>query len=349
MSVWDRAFRGSYFRSIADATARVDALRESAIDPFLPIVDSHHHLIDGKHGRYLLPDYSQDIASGHNIRQSVFVEASTNYRTSGPPELLPVGEVEFAARIASLGERELKPRICDGIVGFADLSSADEVDAVLDAELEAGGGHLKGIRDMVHWEGSEIGSFSTRRAPPQKLLSDAFQRGVGHLKSHDLSLDVWVFHSQLADLIELADAFPDTSMILDNAGTALGVGPYADRRAEVFAQWRKSLAELAKRDNVSIKIGGFGMPYTGFDFHLSDSAPGSEVLAAAWRDYVEACIDAFGVHRAMFESNFPADKQTCSYGVLWNAFKRITADYSGAEKSALYSGTARRVYRLEEI
>jgi len=88
------------------------------------------------------------------------------------------------------------------------------------------------------------------------------------------------------------------------------------------------------------------MLYCNWDFHLRDVPPSSEELAAAWRPYVEACIEAFGPNRCMMESNFPVDKQSCGYGVLWNALKRITQGCSAAEKAALYCGTAARVYRM---
>ena len=60
--------------------------------------------------------------------------------------------------------------------------------------------------------------------------------------------------------------------------------------------------------------------------------PSSEDLAAAWRQYIEPCIEAFGVDRCMFESNFPPDKQSGGYTELWNAFKRITANASATRK-----------------
>ena len=126
----------------------------------------------------------------------------------------------------------------------------------------------------------------------------------------------------------------------------LGVGPYAGRRPEILAGWRKDIDELAKCPNVNVKLGGIGMTSFGFDFHERDVPPTSADLAAAWRQYIEPCIEAFGVNRCMFESNFPPDKQSCGYTELWNAFKRITAGASAAEKTALYSGTAALVYRL---
>ncbi|NBQ40723.1 MAG: amidohydrolase, partial [Alphaproteobacteria bacterium] len=117
-------------------------------------------------------------------------------------------------------------------------------------------------------------------------------------------------------------------------------------RAETFKVWHANVKALAQFPNLTIKVGGLGMLYCGWDFHMRDVPPSSEELAIAWRPYVEACIEAFGPSRCMMESNFPVDKQSCGYDVLWNALKRITANYSPAEKLQLYHDTAVRVYRL---
>src|SRR5262249_44264623 len=161
-----------------------------------------------------------------------------------------------------------------------------------------------------------------------------------------LTFDSWQYHPQLPDVVDLARAFPDTTIIVDHVGGVLGVGPYQGKRAEIMAEWKKTIAQLAACPNVNMKLGGLGMIMFGFDFELADTPPSSEQLAAAWRPYIETCIEAFGAGRCMFESNFPPDKQSCGYTELWNAFKRITAGASADEKKALYSGTAARVYRM---
>ena len=338
-------FRGAYYRSLDDATRRVaSAPREEVLEPDLAIIDPHHHLMDSVRGRYLAPDYLADIAEGHDIRQSVFINSATGYRTDGSEILRPVGEVEFASSVAS--QHPDAPRLCAGIVGPADLCRGDAIAELLDAEIAADSARFKGVRDLVQWDGTIVGQYSTRRAPQGKLLDSNFRAGFRHLASRGLSFDAWLFHPQLPELIDLADAFPGTSIILDHAGTPLGAGPYAAVRNSVFRAWRGSLAELAKRSNVSVKIGGFGMPYCGFEFLFPERPPASAPLAQAWRPYIESVIELFGASRAMFESNFPADKQTCGFGVLWNAFKRVTQGFSADEKSALFRETARRVYRL---
>jgi predicted TIM-barrel fold metal-dependent hydrolase len=98
---------------------------------------------------------------------------------------------------------------------------------------------------------------------------------------------------------------------------------------------------------VVVKLGGMGMRLNGFDFHTRPEPPSSADLAAAWKPYVETCIDAFGAARCMFESNFPVDKGSYGYAPFWNACKLLAKGASEQEKTDLFSGTASRFYRLE--
>lgn len=212
---------------------------------------------------------------------------------------------------------------------------------MLEADLRVGGGRFRGIRYGASWDGSDaIQKFATRSVPPHRVREPKFREGFAQLAGLGLSFDSWQYHPQLPDAIDLARSFPDTNIILNHVGGVLGVGPYAGRRQEILAGWRKDIGELAKCSNVNVKLGGIGMTSFGFDFHERDVPPSSEELAATWRQYIEPCIEAFGANR------FPPDKQSCGYTELWNAFKCITASASAAEKTALYSGTAARVYRL---
>jgi predicted TIM-barrel fold metal-dependent hydrolase len=179
------------------------------------------------------------------------------------------------------------------------------------------------------------------------MADPEFREGFACLAPLGMSFDVWMYHPQLPDLISLAKAFPETTFILDHVAGVLGIGPYAGRRDEIFAAWQRDLRKLAALPNVNVKVGGMGMHTFGFGFHERALPPSSEELANAWRPYVETAIDAFGVDRCMFESNFPVDKISCSYAVLWNAFKRLAAGASPDEKAALMHKTATRVYRLE--
>jgi L-fuconolactonase len=328
---------------------------ETALEPELPVIDPHHHFWDTpQRGRYLLPELLADIGGapgtkGHNVVATVFLECRSMYRKAGPPEMAPLGEVEFVNGIAAMsGSGGYGPcRVAEAIIGHADLTIGARVREVLEAGLRAGGGRFRGIRHGVSWDPSEaIQKFATRVVPPHLVRDARFREGFAQLAPLGLSFESWQYHPQLADAVDLARAFPDTTIILNHVGGVLGVGPYTLHRQEILAGWRKDIADLASCPNVVVKLGGIGMTSFGFAFHERDLPPTSEDLAAAWGRYIEPCIEAFGVDRCMFESNFPPDKQSGGYTELWNAFKRITAGASAVEKKALYSGTAARVYRL---
>lgn len=321
---------------------------EPALEPDLPIVDPHHHFYDNERVRYFFFDLQDDIASGHNIVATVFMECRTMYRADGPPEMRYVGETEFVAGMAAMAAsgNYAPTRVAAGIVGYADFRLSDRVGAVLDAHIAAGGGRFRGIRQIASWHADPAAQASISAAPPHLLIDPAFRRGFPELGKRGLSFDAWLYHPQLPELIDLARAFPDTPIVLNHVGGPIGVGPYAGKRDEVFADWKASIDTLARCPNVVVKLGGLGMRMFGFDVADGARPPTSEQLARAWRPYIEACIAAFGPERAMFESNFPVDKGTCAYGVLWNALKRIAEKYSAAEKAALFSRTAARVYRI---
>ena len=135
-------------------------------------------------------------------------------------------------------------------------------------------------------------------------------------------------------------------MVLPPANSS---GPYAGKRAEIHAQWQTDIAELATCPNVVAKLGGLVMPINGFDFHKQPRPPTSQDLADTTRDWYLHMIDCFRPDRCMFESNFPVDKASCSYGVLWNSFKRIADGFSDDEKQALFHDTAARTYRLGDV
>ena len=343
-------YRGLAYRDEAALNAWLAKRpREAALEPELPIIDPHHHFWDTpQRGRYLLPELLADIAGGHNIVSTVFLECRAMYRTDGPPEMAPIGEVEFVNGISAMSASGgYGPcRVAEAIIGHADLTLGARVRAVLEAEIRVGGGRFRGIRHGLAADGNEAISRFAPRIVPLHLARDAkFREGFAQLAPLGLSFESWQYHPQLPDAIDLARAFPDTSIILNHVGGVLGVGPYRGHRQEILAGWKKDIAELAKCPNVTVKL-GVGMTSFGFELHERDVPPSSQDLAAAWRQYIEPCIEAFGVERCMLESNFPPDKQSGGYTELWNAFKRITVGASPAERKALYSGTAARVYHL---
>ncbi len=323
--------------------------KEEIIDPARPIVDPHHHLWDRGGQRYLIEEMAQDIACGHNIIATVYVEARSMYCAGGPEALRPVGEVEFANGAAAMSASGGygPAAICAGIVGHVNLLLGEGARGVLEAEIAAGNGRFRGIRHSSAWDADAnvAGMYANR--PKGLLLDPTFRKGFACLAPLGLSFDAWLFHPQIGELTDLARAFPDTKIALDHCGGPIGIGSYANRRDEIFPAWKASVQEIAKCPNVVVKLGGLAMRLLGYDFHERPLPPSSEEAAAAWRPYIETCIEAFGPERSMFESNFPPDKGQCSYQVIFNAFKRIAAPYSEAEKTALFSKTATEFYRLK--
>lgn len=342
-------------RPFAELTAWTKLRREDALEPDLPIIDPHHHVWLDRRGRYVIDELAADVNGGHNILATVFVQSGENmYRADGPPELRSLGEVEFVNGIAAMAASGGygKARLCAGIVGFADLALGDKVQPVLEALIAACNGRLRGIRHNMAWDGSDAtadySSANKHNPRARGLALDAeFRRGFAHLDKTGLCFDAWMFFPQLPELADLLRAFPQTSVVLNHVGGLLGVGPYQGRRQEVFEIWSRNLRELAAFPNLTVKLGGLGMPRCGWDFHLHELPPSSADLVAAWQSYFEFCIDTFGPERCMLESNFPVDKFSCGYDVLWNAFKRMTRSFSATEKASLYQGTAARVYRLD--
>jgi predicted TIM-barrel fold metal-dependent hydrolase len=344
-------------------------MSEPILEPDLPIVDPHHHLWDRRaavsnlppsdHGfvdilrtvpRYLLDELLADVAgAGHNVRATVYMECGAMYRADGPDALKCVGETEFVNGVAAMTASGIygEVRACAGIVGHVDLRIGDAAEDVLRSHVAAGHGRFRGIRHSAAYDDDleVLGPLSRRNQPG--LYRDAkFRDGFKHLHKLGLSFDAWLLEPQLGDLIDLARAFGDTTIVLDHVGTPLGLGRYKGKREERFAIWRGNIQTLAKCSNVNVKVGGLPMPFCGFRAHMEGPDETSETLAAQWKPYVETCIEAFGAQRCMFESNFPVDRFGATYAALWNAFKRLAKNYSADEKTALFSGTAKRVYRL---
>lgn len=324
------------------------APHEPILEPQLEIIDTHHHLWS-EPARYLLDDLLADTGTGHNVVATVFMECRTHYRVGGPVELRSVGEVEFVADIAGRSDEDRRgpTRVAAGIVGFADLMLGDRVEPVLEALIEASGGRLRGIRHAAGWHEDPVIGNNHHGAGPGLYLRDDFRAGLDRLTTMGLSLDALVYHPQHADLIDLAHACPDANIILNHTGMPLCYGPFAGRQDEVHAQWRSTIPAIAACPNVTMKLGGMMMRLAAYDYNAIPAPPSSEQLAAYWRPFIEPCIELFGAERCTFESNFPVDKMGIGYAALWNAFKRIAASSSPDEKAALFSGTARRAYRLE--
>ena len=324
--------------------------REEILDPELPIIDPHHHLWERAGTRYLLDEHLGDVRTGHNIKATVYVECGSFYRANASALMAPVGEVEFANGVGAMTASGSygNTLVCAGIVGTADISMGAEAARVLDAHLAAAADRFRGIRMIVKWDADEALN-NGRYIIPRGLMQDAdFRAGFALLAPRRLSFDAMVYHPQIPELAALARAFPETTIVLNHIGGLLALTrTYRDRMEEATAQWRTSMAELAKCPNVFVKLGGLGMPYLGFGLERLEKPAPSERLAQVWGPLCDVCIDAFGPSRCMFESNFPPDRESVDYPVLWNAFKRVAAKYSAGERQALFFGAAARAYRLD--
>ena len=342
--------------------------QEAVIEPDLAIVDPHHHLWDWRTRLasappprhpfetiyrqvplYLLDELMADLNSGHRVTQTVFIECRSMHRAEGPAAFRPVGETEFVNGIAAQSASGLygEARACAGIVGHVDLLLGDRAAGVLEAHVARAPDRFRGIRHSASWDADPavLGPLAFR---PQGLLADTtFREGFAHLARLGLTFEAWVLEPQLPEVIALAKAFPATTIVLDHVGTPLGVGAYAGRQGQRFGVWRDNIRALAACENVVVKLGGLAMPFCGFEVDDGD-APLSEKLSVLWRPYIETCVEAFGVGRCMYESNFPVDRYACDYRTLWNALKRTAAGASADEKALLFSGVAQRVYRLAD-
>jgi predicted TIM-barrel fold metal-dependent hydrolase len=361
-----------YFAGEVMMAGKAAERAEEIIDPDLPIVDAHHHLwyqsaerldqmknargelaealypVYRRNARYLFEEYLADARAGHNVVGSVFVDSHLLYRADGPAQLRSVGEVEVVNGVAAMSASGLfgARRLCCGIVGRADLTLGDAVEEVLVALMAAGGDRFKGVRwHVAHDDDPSISPPGFGHA--HLLANKAFRQGIERLGRHGLSFEAYVVEPQLPELTALARNCPGTRIVLNHVGTPLGIGRYRGRLEERFPIWKASIMELAGQPNVVAKLGGLGMPQCGFSYGPPGAAITSQALADRWRPYIETCIEAFGVERCMFESNYPLESITASYPMLWNAFKRIASGASSSEKAALFHGTAVQAYRLE--
>ena len=326
---------------------------ESTLEPGIPICDPHHHFWDRRtalipYQRYLLDELLADIDSGHNVLSTVFVETKWMYRPDGPEEMRPVGEVEFVQGLAAASASGLygPARAAAAIVGHANLNLGERVEPVLEALQAASPNRLRGIRHSVTWDPHpEVENTAAHKIEGQ-LSDENFRTGARALAHMGLSFEAWLYFPQLPELADFARAVPDLSIVLNHVGGLLRVGPYADRDEEVLAIWRSGISAVANCPNVNVKLGGIGMPQTGFDWHDRNKPPGSEELAESMAPFMTYCIEQFSPDRCMFESNFPVDKVSYSYNVLYNAFKRFSKGFSPAERNAMFHDTAARIYRL---
>lgn len=319
--------------------------REDVIDPEREIVDPHHHLWPRPHLSYDLEELWSDTQDGHNVVQTVFMECGSAYRKDGPDEMRSVGETEFVTAAAERAAAFPDRAQIAAIVGHADLRRGD-LDAILDAHEAAAKGRFRGIRHAGARDANPEALAIAGRAPEGLYADGDFRRGVARLGERGLTYDTWNYHHQIADFAALARAVPGTTMILDHFGTPLGVGQYEGKRGEIFEKWKDDIAEVAASPNVHAKLGGMAMPDNGYGWNTRETPPSSDEFVEAQAPWYHHAIKCFGPERCMFESNFPVDRLSISYRTLWNGLKKIAADYPEDAQAALFSGTARKVYKL---
>jgi predicted TIM-barrel fold metal-dependent hydrolase len=297
------------------------------------MIDPHHHLWDLAHNRYpwlqehlleprleddvrpiakdyLLKDYLAD-ARNQNVVKSVHVE--TGWDPSDP-----VGETRWLQGIAD------KHGFPHAIVARAMLDSPN-VEQVL--EGHARHKNLRGIRHAVNWHPDTRKTYVNR---PDLIRTEAWRRGFGLLRRFGLSFDLQLYPAQMVGAAALAHAYPDVLIILNHAGMPV------DRDEDGLRLWRRGMQQLATADNVVVKISGLG-------------TVDPKWTVESIRPFVLQTIEAFGVARSMFASNFPVDKLFSDFDTLYAAFHEITAGFSVEERRMLFHDNAARYYRLLDV
>jgi L-fuconolactonase len=330
----------------------LNQLIEDPILPNIPIIDPHHHLWDVGFGRYYIEELLEDInSSGHNILSTVYIMSSSNtkiYSKDGLEEFKPLTEIEFAT---SEGKRadlipNNKVKVNASIVGCVDLTYGNKLKPVLEKAVNISEGRLKGIRMLLASHTDPRISSGAVKSDLGLMLHPNFIDGAKCIQDANLSLDFWIYHTQLNEMEKIARALPDLTIILNHIGGPIHLGEYEGKQAATHREWRSAMMRLSRIPNINVKLGGLGMAVNGAKFHNSKFPPNSVQLSDVWKPWIYETIDMFGFDRCMFESNFPVDKGSCSYGALWNAFKILAKDMSDDEINKLFSKNAAKIYKI---
>jgi L-fuconolactonase len=325
---------------------------EDPILPNFPIIDPHHHLWDVGFGRYYIEELLEDInSSGHNIEATVYIMSSSNtkiYAKDGLEEFKPLTEIEFATSEGKRADHipDNKVKVNASIVGSVDLTFGSKLEPVLEKAINISEGRLKGIRMLLASHSDPRISSGAVKSDLGLMLHPNFIDGAKCIQNADLSLDFWIYHTQLNEMEKIARALPDLTIILNHVGGPIHLGEYEGKQAVTHREWRSAMIRLSRIPNINVKLGGLGMAVNGAKFHNDKIPPNSVQLSDVWKPWIYETIDMFGFDRCMFESNFPVDKGSCSYGTLWNAFKILATDMSDDEKKKLFSKNAARIYKI---
>lgn len=324
-----------------------DLLHEDIIDPEREITDPHHHLWRERLGsRYEIEELWADTGSGHRVTKTVFIECGSGYDRENAEPFDPVKETQYVAELAAEASKTPQQAQVAGIVAHADLRLPTNVlNSVLDAHEEASP-LFRGIRHSGAWDQERDQLMFQGQPIPHLYVDPEFQRGVALLGERGLTYDAWHFHPQNGEFLALAKACLDSTLVLNHFGTPMGTVRFSGKREDRFAKWQDEMLAIAACPNVVAKLGGLAMPTNGFGWDGRDTPPSSDEIVEKQAHYYRYMINVFGPDRCMFESNFPVDKLSVGYSVYWNAMKKIAAGFDEEAKTALFSGTANRIYRL---
>ena len=298
----------------------------------MQIIDPHHHLWDLEQHDYpwLRPENPHPAGDLTPICQSYRLDEFLA-DAAGLELVMSVhlqAEIDRSDRVAetawlqALADAPGSRGCPHGIVAFADLADP-KVEATI--ERHCGYANVRGVRYILNYEAGAPLYCATGRG--DWLRDPQWRRGYALLGKYDLSFDLQIFWQQMPDALDLARTFSDTQIILNQTGMP------RKRDPSYVESWRNGMRTLAAAPNIAAKVSGLGM------FH-HDWTP--ELI----RPFVLDTIEIFGTDRCMFASNFPVDKLHADYHAIWRAFDRITADFSQAERRALFHDNAARFYRL---
>jgi predicted TIM-barrel fold metal-dependent hydrolase len=333
----------------------LELVKEDVLEPEIPIVDPHHHLMSWPFN-YELNDWLVELkSSGHNVVATVHTEAHGHYRKDGPEHLKPVGETEYLVKaVEEANNVPDTPRVMAGIVGGGEIQrGGTAVEELLDAHVAAAKGRFRGVRINLFWGFDRDGRMFPAPSWEDAVDRAELQDGVARLARRNLCLELVCHHPNLPHVARLARRVPEAVIVVNHLGTIMDRNPNPAPEAELIAAWRRGIDAIADQANIRLKLGGCANPMISYSmpamraFYKRAKPPTSAEIAEVYRPFVTYAIEKLGPQRCMFESNFPVDKTMVGYPILWNAFKRLAQSYSLDERRALLGGTAADVYRVE--